>query len=178
MIIYREMAVEGMTLSAAAEEGAVTLIHFDSAENVPLRLKQLYRDSQLDFKQGSTPLLDQLETELRDYFQSQRKQFTVPLKLIGTPFQQAVWKQLAAIPYGETRSYKEVAEMTGSPKAVRAVGGANNRNPLPIVIPCHRVIGANGALVGYGGGLEWKKRLLSIESAEKLHHETVYAKSN
>ncbi|NJP36689.1 methylated-DNA--[protein]-cysteine S-methyltransferase [Alkalicoccus luteus] len=178
MLIYRKLAVAGMTLSAAAEEDGVSLIHFDSSEKTPIRLKQLYRDTTLDAQQGTNPLLDQLEKELDAYFLHHRKHFTLPIKLIGTAFQKAVWKQLVTIPYGETRSYKEIAEMTGSPKAVRAVGGANNRNPLPIVVPCHRVIGSNGSLVGYAGGLEWKKKLLSIESSEELLKETVFIKSN
>lgn len=90
------------------------------------------------------------------------------LDLIGTPFQQRVWTELKTIGYGETKTYKEIAEGIGAPKAVRAVGGANNQNPLPIVIPCHRVIGSNGAMVGYGGGLTNKELLLSLESSVKI----------
>ncbi len=112
----------------------------------------------------STPLLRQAAAELREYFAGERREFTVPLAPKGTPFQQKVWAALQAIPYGERRSYKDVAVMVGNEKACRAVGMANNRNPLPIFIPCHRVVGANGKLVGYAGGLEVKSYLLELEN--------------
>ncbi|MGM9988278.1 MAG: methylated-DNA--[protein]-cysteine S-methyltransferase [Bacillaceae bacterium] len=101
--------------------------------------------------------------QLEEYFQGTRRQFDLTLHLEGTEFQQRVWRALQAIPYGETRSYKQIAEMIGNPKASRAVGMANNKNPIPIIIPCHRVVGANGSLVGYAGGLEIKQQLLNIE---------------
>jgi methylated-DNA-[protein]-cysteine S-methyltransferase len=104
-----------------------------------------------------------VERQLREYFQGKRTAFDLKLHPKGTPFQKAVWKALAAIPYGETRSYGEIAKAVGNPAAVRAVGLANGRNPLPIVVPCHRVIGANGHLVGYGGGLPVKQALLDRE---------------
>ena len=111
----------------------------------------------------ATPLLRQAAAELTAYFAGQLRQFTVPLAPKGTPFQQKVWAALREIPYGETRSYKEIAAMVGNEKACRAVGMANNRNPLPIFIPCHRVVGANGKLVGYAGGLDVKTFLLELE---------------
>lgn len=101
--------------------------------------------------------------ELDEYFEGKRKTFDIPLRTHGTAFQEKVWAALRAIPYGEVRSYKEVAEAIGHPKAYRAVGMANNANPLFIIIPCHRVIGADGSLTGYGGGLPMKKALLSLE---------------
>lgn len=103
--------------------------------------------------------------QLTAYFAGQRTTFDLPLALRGTAFQMRVWDQLKAIPHGETISYGELARRVGSPAAARAVGAANGRNPLPIVIPCHRVIGANGKLVGYGGGLAIKEALLKIEGA-------------
>ena len=111
----------------------------------------------------ATPLLRQAAAELTAYFAGQLRQFTVPLAPKGTPFQQKVWAALREIPYGETRSYKEIAAMVGNEKACRAVGMANNRNPLPIFIPCHRVVGADGKLVGYAGGLDVKTFLLELE---------------
>ena len=111
----------------------------------------------------ATPLLRQAAVELTAYFAGQLREFTVPLAPKGTPFQQKVWAALREIPYGETRSYKEIAAMVGNEKACRAVGMANNRNPLPIFIPCHRVVGANGKLVGYAGGLDVKTFLLNLE---------------
>ena len=101
--------------------------------------------------------------QLDEYFSGTRRTFDFPCRLHGTPFQQRVWAALRDIPYGETRSYKDIAEAIGHPKAYRAVGMANNANPIFIAIPCHRVIGANGSLVGYGGGLEMKKALLELE---------------
>lgn len=98
-----------------------------------------------------------------EYLDGDRKEFDLPLGVEGTPFQKAAWDALLTIPYGETRSYKQMAELVGNPKACRAIGLANNRNPISIVIPCHRVIGANGKLVGYGGGLHIKEQLLAIE---------------
>ncbi|MFC0189942.1 methylated-DNA--[protein]-cysteine S-methyltransferase [Fictibacillus aquaticus] len=101
--------------------------------------------------------------QLKSYFNGTLREFVMDFDLYGTPFQKKVWEQLAGIPYGTTCSYKEVASGIGAPKAVRAVGSANNQNPVPVFIPCHRVIGSNGALVGYGGGLDKKEILLSIE---------------
>jgi O-6-methylguanine DNA methyltransferase len=106
--------------------------------------------------------------QLHDYFFGRREAFDLDLLLIGTAFQKQVWRALASIPYGETRTYKDVAASVGRPKAVRAVGGANHRNPIPIIIPCHRVVGANGSLVGYGGGLDRKECLLTLEKQGKI----------
>ena len=102
---------------------------------------------------------------MSEYLIGKRKSFDLPLNPRGTVFQQQVWKALCDIPYGETRSYKQIAEAIGNPKAVRAVGMANNRNPVLIVVPCHRVIGANGKLVGYGAGIEKKEFLLKLEKS-------------
>lgn len=107
-------------------------------------------------------------TQLSEYLAGTRTAFTLSLAPAGTAFQQAVWQALQEIPYGETRSYKEIAMRIGKPNACRAVGMANNKNPLAIFIPCHRVIGANGKLVGYGGGLTIKEQLLALEKTSKL----------
>jgi methylated-DNA-[protein]-cysteine S-methyltransferase len=101
--------------------------------------------------------------QLNEYFAGERTQFDLPLHPIGTPFQLRVWHALARIPYGATVSYSDVARRIGEPQAVRAVGAANGRNPIPIVLPCHRVIGANGSLTGFGGGLPTKRFLLALE---------------
>ena len=102
--------------------------------------------------------------QLASYFKGELQEFDIPIKFSkGTPFQQSVWQELAKIPYGQTKSYKEIATSINSPKAVRAVGGANNKNPISIIIPCHRVIGADGKLVGYGGELWRKEFLLNLE---------------
>lgn len=105
--------------------------------------------------------------EIIEYLEGNRREFTLPLDLIGTDFQRKVWKGLLDIPYGEIRTYKDIAETIGNPKAYRAVGNALNKNPVLIVVPCHRVIGSNGQLVGFGGGLELKRWLLDLERGYK-----------
>lgn len=110
-----------------------------------------------------TPLLRRCQEQLDEYFAGHRHSFDLPLAPEGTAFQQAVWAALVAIPYGQTRSYAQIAQAVGRPKAVRAVGGANHRNPIAIIQPCHRVIGADGSLTGYGGGIERKQQLLQLE---------------
>jgi len=112
----------------------------------------------------STGVVDQAVQEIEEYFTGKRQQFEVPLDLQGTPFQRAVWKELLKIPYGGTVSYGEIARAIGNPKAVRAVGGANHRNPAAIVVPCHRVIGSDGSMTGYGSGIWRKEWLLKHES--------------
>jgi len=115
--------------------------------------------------QKSTERMSPYRTELEEYFAGQRKQFDFPLDLQGTDFQLACWRGLLAIPYGETRSYADLARAVGKPNAFRAVGMANNRNPIAIVVPCHRVIASDGSLCGYGGGLDVKRKLLELEGA-------------
>ncbi|MDD6034509.1 MAG: methylated-DNA--[protein]-cysteine S-methyltransferase [Oscillospiraceae bacterium] len=116
-------------------------------------------------RQGSCSLLQQAKQQLEEYFAGQRRVFSVPLSLTGTDFQKKVWYALADIPYGETRSYGDLARAIGHPGACRAVGGANHRNPVSIILPCHRVIGSDKSLTGYGGGLAIKEFLLKLEGA-------------
>ena len=111
-----------------------------------------------------TALIKEAHQQLDEYLKGERKTFRLPLNPKGTDFQKRVWKALCEIPYGESRSYKQISEAIGNPKAVRAVGMANNRNPLLIVVPCHRVIGANGMLVGYAAGIDKKEFLLRLEN--------------
>ncbi|WP_226667111.1 methylated-DNA--[protein]-cysteine S-methyltransferase [Microbulbifer aggregans] len=144
-------------LGIAASERGVVAIDLQSGKR-PLQAKP-------DWVDGATTLTDLAAGQLRDYFDGRREAFDLPLDAAGTPFQQGVWQALCAIPYGETRSYRELAEAIGNPKAVRAVARANGANPLSIVVPCHRVIGADGTLTGYAGGLEMKARLLVLEGA-------------
>lgn len=113
------------------------------------------------------PSLLQAEQQLLEYFAEQRDTFRLQLDLQGTDFQRSVWRALQTIPYGETRSYGDIAKLVGDPKSVRAVGGAVNKNPISIILPCHRVIGAAGDLVGFGGGLENKSFLLRLEDKRK-----------
>lgn len=105
--------------------------------------------------------------QMKEYFCGERKYFDLPLQMNGTEFQLKVWNELCNIPYGETRSYKDIAEKIGNSKAVRAVGGANNKNKFMIIVPCHRVIGTNGSLTGYAGGIDTKEKLLKFEEKHK-----------
>ncbi|MEJ0084518.1 MAG: methylated-DNA--[protein]-cysteine S-methyltransferase [Pseudomonadota bacterium] len=115
---------------------------------------------------GAHPVLTETERQLREYFGGERRAFDLVLDFHGTDFQRQVWSALLTIPYGETRTYAQVATLIGHPTAIRAVGAANGRNPISIVAPCHRVIGSNGTLTGFGGGLENKARLLALETAQ------------
>lgn len=116
-----------------------------------------------NFEEKETELIKKAYKQLNEYLLGERKDFDLPLLPEGTDFQQKVWKALREIPFGETKSYGEIAKNIGNPKAARAVGMANNKNPIPIFIPCHRVIGSNGKLVGYAGGIKIKEHLLTIE---------------
>lgn len=122
-------------------------------------------DGRIEGSQDSV-LLDEAEKQLQAYLRGDLQTFDLPLKFHGTDFQKKVWKALQTIPYGETRLYKQIAAVIGNEKASRAVGGANNKNPLPILIPCHRVVGSHGRLVGYSLGLDVKKQLLALEGIE------------
>ena len=138
--------------------GSVTLVEEDGAL-LAISTHHVYEGISQE-----TDLIKEAHQQLSEYLKGERKSFDLPLRMKGTDFQQRVWNALLKIPYGETRSYKQIAEAIGNPKAVRAVGMANNRNPLLIVVPCHRVIGVNGKLVGYGAGIEKKEFLLRLES--------------
>ncbi len=151
-------------LGITATDKAVTRIFFAHREHCALPENEAFE------RCGSpaelTPVLRQAIAELEAYFAGSRREFTLPLAPVGTPFQHKVWQALQTIPYGETRSYGQIAAQAGNPRACRAVGMANNRNPLVIVVPCHRVVGSDGSLTGYAGGLEVKKFLLQLEKAK------------
>ncbi len=142
-------------LTLSADNRNLTGLHFG-------RRKGARRDA------THSPVLTKAIRQLDQFFRGKRKDFDLPLRPRGTPFQEAVWRALSTIPFGETRSYGEIAAKVGNPKASRAVGGANNRNPIAVIIPCHRVIGASGAMVGYGGGLSKKRWLLQREGRAAL----------
>lgn len=126
---------------------------------------------QIDACNEPSELSDKVFDQVCEYLKGERKTFEFPYELQGTGFQKKVWNALCQIPYGETRSYKQIAEAVGNPKASRAVGMANNRNPIAIAIPCHRVVGADGSLVGYAGGLDMKKALLELERSRDIYKE-------
>ena len=153
----------GPMLAGATDEG-ICLLEFVDRKMLETQLSRLKRVLSAEFVPGSNRHFEALSKQVYEYFAGKLKEFSLPLVLQGTPFQQEVWKALQMIPYGETRSYSEQAEVIGKPKALRAVAKANGDNRISIIIPCHRVIGKDGALVGYGGGLWRKKFLLDHES--------------
>ena len=148
--------VDGVNLRLVAGASGIRAIEFDTRPVPECR------------RNDGNPLLIEAARQLQSYFAGQLREFQLPLDIEGTEFQKRVWGQVAAIPYGETRSYLQISTAIGAPRAVRAVGAANGANPVPIVVPCHRVIGAHGKLVGYGGGLALKQRLLELEGARAL----------
>ena len=152
-------------LVAGANDDGVCLLEFSDRRMLETQFSTLQRRFSGPLVPGVNDHLITLESQLAEYFAGTRKDFTVPLVYPGTPFQQIVWKELLAIPYGQTRSYEELASMVGVPKAVRAVGTANGKNRIAIVIPCHRVVRKSGELGGYGGGLRRKQFLLDLERA-------------
>ena len=137
-----------------------------SSMDCVLTAMQFVKENQVEGKGERNHFTDEVYRQLQDYFMGQRQRFDIPLKLLGTLFQQKVWRALCAIPYGETRSYKQIAEFINHPKAARAIGSANHNNPIAVIVPCHRVIGSNGRLTGYAGGLLLKKSLLELEQKE------------
>jgi methylated-DNA-[protein]-cysteine S-methyltransferase len=141
----------------AGDEGLVAIL-WDNDRPRPVHLADLVENP-------THPTLLRAERELNEYFSRKRKVFSVPLDMQGTNFQKQVWEALLAIPFGETRSYGQIANQLGNSKAARAVGAANGQNPISIIVPCHRVIGATGKLTGFGGGLEIKDQLLSLEGS-------------
>jgi methylated-DNA-[protein]-cysteine S-methyltransferase len=142
-------------LLLAGDDGALCLVSFPEGS--------MRRDPEPDWIYNEKPFAAARQ-QLTEYFAGERREFDLPLKLNGTEFQMSVLQALQQIPYGETTSYADIAERIGRPKAVRAVGAANGRNPIPIIVPCHRVIGSHGDLTGFGGGLDTKEALLRLEA--------------
>ena len=156
--VYKRVSspVGQLTLAATADGLAAVLWEHDRPGRVRLNLEA---------EEPDHPVLVEAERQLAEYFAGRRQSFALPLDLEGTAFQRQVWNALLTIPFGETRSYRQIAAQIGNPAAVRAVGAANGRNPVSIVAPCHRVIGSSGALTGFAGGLAVKERLLALEGA-------------
>ncbi len=146
-----------------ATDTGICLFDFQYRRSIDSIMKRIETHTGDTFAEGEHALFSILEAQMNEYFSGQRKTFDIPLHLAGTAFQQQVWNGLLQIPYGETRSYKQQSVFLGNEKAIRAVAGANGENGIAIIIPCHRVIGGNGSLTGYGGGLQRKQWLLSHE---------------
>ena len=158
-LVYMYMESPVGALKLVAHDQALVAVMWDNEDHKRVRLAELIENIQ-------HPMLLKVKQQLEQYFAGQRQQFNLPLDFQGTDFQQQVWRALLTIPYGETRSYKDIALQIGTEKAVRAVGAANGRNPISIIAPCHRVIGSGGALVGFAGGLDKKQILLSLEQGQ------------
>ena len=144
---------------AGTTNGGICLLEFSDRHMLETQLARLQIRLDAEILPGRSPHFEPLRAQLTEYFDSRRKEFDLPLLTAGTPFQELVWESLRTIPFGETRSYQQQAEAIGQPSAVRAVARANGDNRIAILVPCHRVIGKNGRLTGYGGGL-WRKRYL------------------
>ncbi len=158
-LVYMYMESPVGALKLVAHDQALVAVMWDNEDHKRVRLAELIENIQ-------HPMLLKVKQQPEQYFAGQRQQFNLPLDFQGTDFQQQVWRALLTIPYGETRSYKDIALQIGNEKAVRAVGAANGRNPISIIAPCHRVIGSGGALVGFAGGLDKKQILLSLEQGQ------------
>ncbi|MGD9699948.1 MULTISPECIES: methylated-DNA--[protein]-cysteine S-methyltransferase [unclassified Acinetobacter] len=155
---FMQMASPVGSLKLVANDTALVAVVWENENPKRLRLAEL--TEQIDH-----PILLETQKQLTEYFAGTRQQFDLPLDFEGTEFQKKVWQALLSIPFGETRSYRDIAEQVGNVKAVRAVGAANGKNPISIIAPCHRVVGANGKLVGFAGGLDNKEILLKLESS-------------
>ena len=153
---YKLMPSPVGELTLVARDGKLSAILWEVERANRVRLGEL-------IEANDSPVLRETERQLREYFAGTRNQFELELDFAGTDFQKQVWHALLTIPFGETRSYSQIAEQIGNPKAVRAVGAANGRNPISIIAPCHRVVGASGGLTGFAGGLEAKQYLLTLE---------------
>ncbi|MBA7553025.1 Methylated-DNA--protein-cysteine methyltransferase [subsurface metagenome] len=162
--ITRILTPLGPMLAGATDEG-ICLLEFVDRRMLETQIKRLKKYLHAELVPGNNKYFDELSFQLKEYFDGERKVFDVPLHIPGTEFQLQVWKELQKIPYGKTRSYKEQAIAIDNPKAVRAVARANGDNRIAIIIPCHRVIGNNGELVGYGGGIWRKQHLMNLENA-------------
>jgi methylated-DNA-[protein]-cysteine S-methyltransferase len=158
-LAFMEMTSPVGTLKLVANDTALVAVLWENENPKRVRLAEL-------IEQVHHPILLETQKQLTEYFAGKRQQFDLPLDFEGTEFQKKVWQALLTIPFGETRSYRDIAEQIGNVKAVRAVGAANGKNPISIIAPCHRVVGANGKLVGFAGGLENKEILLKIEQSQ------------
>jgi AraC family transcriptional regulator, regulatory protein of adaptative response / methylated-DNA-[protein]-cysteine methyltransferase len=152
----------GEMIAGATEEG-ICLLEFNDRKKLPAQYKDLTEYLNTTIEEGNNKHLKELKKQLKEYFDGKRKEFDIPLVTPGTLFQQSVWKELLKIEYGSTRSYLEQSLALNNPEAIRAVANANGMNRIAIIIPCHRVIGANGRMTGYGGGVHRKKWLLDHE---------------
>jgi len=154
----------GLMIAAATDKG-ICMFEFEDYKHLDLELRQLEESLKASLVKDDNPHFHALKEQIAQYFNWERKTFDIPLDLVGTEFQKQVWLSLLKIPYGNTTTYGKQAEAIGRPASVRAVANANGKNKISIILPCHRVIGSNGSLTGYGGGIERKKKLLELEKS-------------
>ncbi len=161
LLYYSRITIEDISLMVYSSAKGLVWLDINTSQEESLKAveKKLSNVELINTPELNTPY----EKQLVEYFKGERKEFALDLDIVGTEFQQRVWKALMEIPFGKTVSYKDIAIAVGNPRALRAVGMANNKNKIPIIIPCHRVIGIDGRLVGYGGGLPVKEKLLKLE---------------
>lgn len=157
---YKTMPSPVGNIKLLADENALVAVLWEIDDEDRIKLNQYTQNN-------NHPILLETERQLNEYFENKRTKFDLPINLIGTDFQKRVWELLLTIPFGKTKTYGDMARQLGDPKTVRAVGGALHRNPISIIVPCHRVIGASGGLVGFAGGLNNKALLLNLETAIK-----------
>lgn len=163
MLVTTYIETELGRMTAAASDKGICMLNFSDCKHSALKLRKLSEACKAPLEQGSGPYFEILKEQINEYFKGKRQQFDIPLDLVGTEFQKQVWNILLQIPYGKTISYAEQAVLLGKPSAVRAVASANGKNKIGIILPCHRVIGANGALTGYDGGVWRKEKLIELE---------------
>ncbi len=163
MLFLSQIKTPVGVMRMGASDAGICLFDFEYRRSIDTIMKRIESSVGTTFTEGDHPHFEILKEQSARYFEGTLKEFDLPLHLVGTPFQVSVWRGLEQIPYGETRSYKQQSIFLGNEKAIRAVASANGENGLAIIIPCHRVIGTNGSLVGYGGGLQRKKWLLEHE---------------
>lgn len=163
-LIYKWLKTPLGNMMAAATDEGICLFEFEYRRMMSSIQKRIETGLGETLTEGEHPFIDELEKQMNEYFAGTRRDFNLPLHLVGTEFQKKVWNGLLQIPYGQTRSYKKQSIFLGDVKAIRAVGTANGQNGIAIIVPCHRVIGENGSLIGYGGGLPNKKWLLEHEA--------------
>ena len=166
------------TMVAVASEKGLCMLEFADYKLLNLELKQITNTFKTSPIQEKNPIFNTIKEQLEEYFNGKRKIFDVPLDLVGTEFQKQVWLSLLKIPYGATTTYAKQAKDIGRPTSVRAVANANGKNKISIILPCHRVIGTNGSLTGYGGGIERKKKLLDLEKKYILQKENLLEFNN
>ena len=163
-LLCAEISTPIGSMHAVATNSELCLLEFSDRRMLNTQLKRVKKYFQAEIIAGSNSIFASLQQQIDEYFQGHRREFSLPLKTPGSEWQQRVWQQLQALPYGQTRSYQQLAKLIGQPTAVRAVAQANGANRIAIIIPCHRIIAANGNMVGYGGKVWRKRHLLDLEA--------------